>query len=149
MATLARWSPLRDAFRLQEEMNRLFDLSARGLSPDGEALSTGWVPAVDIYEDGEGVTLHAEVPGLNADQIDIRIENGTLTLRGERKLDKEEKSDNYRRVERSYGAFSRSFSLPPTVDTEKVRAESKNGVLSIFLPKREETKPRQIRVNVN
>ena len=151
MATLARWAPLRDAFQLQNEVNRLFDFATRGYGygSEGEALSTGWVPAVDIYEDAEGVTLKAEVAGLSASDIDIRIENNTLTLKGERKLEKAEHKDNYRRVERTYGAFTRSFSLPPTVDSEKVRAEAKNGVLSIFLPKKEETKPRQIRVNVN
>ena len=149
MATLTRWTPFRDAFRMQDELNRLFDYSARGLSPEGEALSTAWAPPVDIYEDTEGITLKAEVAGLAPGDIDIRIENGTLTLKGERKLEKEEHKDNYRRVERNYGAFSRSFSLPTTVDAEKVRAENKNGVLSVFLPKREETKPRQIRVAVN
>jgi HSP20 family protein len=149
MATLTRWTPFRDAFRLQDELNRLLDYPGRSFAPEGEALSTAWAPPVDIYEDAEGITLKAEVPGLNPGEIDVRIENATLTLKGERKLEKEDHKENYRRVERVYGAFSRSFSLPTTVDAEKVRAEHKNGVLSIFLPKREETKPRQIRVNVN
>jgi HSP20 family protein len=148
MATLTRWAPLRDTWRLQDEVNRLFDLTTR-LTPEGEALANGWVPPVDIYEDAEGVTLKVEVPGLSASDIDVRIENSTLTLKGERKIEKEDRKENYRRVERYYGAFSRSFTLPTTVDTEKVHADAKNGVLSVFLPKREETKPKQIKVNVN
>jgi HSP20 family protein len=145
MAALTRWTPFREAWRFQDDLNRLFELSNR----DSEALTNGWVPPVDIYEDAEGVTLKAEVPGLAPNEIDVRVENNTLTFKGERKLEREDKKDNYKRVERYYGTFTRSFSLPPTVDTEKVRAEHKNGVLSIFLPKREETKPKQIRVAVN
>ena len=146
MATLARWTPLRDALHLQDEMNRLFGGGIRGFSTEGEALANGWAPPVDIYEDTEGVTLIAEVPGFAPGDIDLRIENNTLTLKGERKLEKEK--DNYRRVERFHGAFSRSFSLPPNVDSEKVHADSKNGVLTVFLPRREESKPKQIRVKV-
>ena len=148
MAAVARWTPLRDALRLQDEVSRIFDFSTRGCPAPGESFAGLWQPAIDIYEDAEGVTLKAELPGLSSDEIDLRIENNTLTLKGERKLEKDDKKENYRRVERSYGAFSRSFSLPATVDAEKVRAESKNGVLSIFLPKREETKPKQIHVKV-
>ena len=146
MATLVRWTPARELARLQDEMNRLFD--PRGVSGDGEQLGS-WAPAVDIYEDGEGITLRAEVPGMSANDIDVRIENGAITLKGERKLEREDKKDNYHRIERSYGAFSRTFTLPTTVDTEKVRADSKNGVLQVFLPKREETKPKQIKVKVD
>ena len=148
MAAVARWTPLRDALRFQDEVNRIFDFSNRGYPANGEPFAGLWQPAIDIYEDAEGVTLKAELPGVASEDIDLRIENNTLTLKGERKLEKEEQKENYRRVERSYGGFSRAFSLPPTVDAEKVRAESKNGVLSIFLPKREETKPKQIHVKV-
>ncbi len=143
---LGRWSPMREAMRLHEEMNRLFD-PRTGF--DGENLANTWVPPVDIYEDSDGVTLRAELPGLTASEIDVRIENQTLTLRGERKLPDEAKRDQYRRVERWYGAFSRSFTLPANVDTDGVRADSKNGVLTVFLPRREESKPRQVRVTVN
>jgi len=148
MATLARWAPLRDAWRLQNELDRLFDATLRGANGETESLGNGWAPPVDIYEDAEGVTLTAELPGFTAGDIDLRVENNTLTLKGERKLEKADKKDNYRRVERTYGAFSRSFSLPTTVDTDKIRAESKNGVLTVFLPRREETKPKQIRVKI-
>lgn len=145
MTTLGRWTPLREAMRLHEEMNRLFD--PRGML-ENENLANTWVPPVDIYEDADGVTVRAELPGLTAGDIDVRIENQTLTLKGERKLDHGDQRDNYRRIERWYGTFSRSFALPSTVDADKVRAESKNGVLTVFLPRREETKPKQIRVTV-
>jgi len=149
MATLTRWTPVPNPWRLHEEVNRLFGLNASGYAPDGEALANTWVPPVDIYEDAEGVTLRVEVAGLAPNDIDLRIENNTLTLKGERKLDKEDRRDNYRRVERFYGTFSRSFTLPQTVDAERVHADSKNGVLTVFLPKKEETKPKAIKVNVN
>jgi HSP20 family protein len=148
MTTLAHWTPLRDALRFQNEINRLFVNGARPFTSESESLVNGWAPPVDIYEDAEGVTLKAELPGFSASDIDLRVENGTLTLKGERKLEKEDKKDNYRRVERSYGAFTRSFSLPTNVDPEKIRAESRHGVLSIFLPRREESRPKQIRVNI-
>jgi HSP20 family protein len=149
MATISRWTPLHDSWRLHNDINRLFALAGRNQPSESEALANGWAPPVDIYEDTEGVTLTVEVPGLAAADIDIRVENNTLTLKGERKLDKEDKRENYTRVERFYGVFSRSFTLPNSVDTEKVRADFRNGVLSIFLPKREETRQRQIKVNVN
>jgi HSP20 family protein len=147
MATLTRWSPVRDALRFQDELNRFFDFPIRGLGAEGEALN-GWAPPVDIFEDAEGVTLTAELPGFAPNEIDLRVENNTLTIRGERKLEKADKKDNYRRVERFYGSFSRSFALPPTVNAERILAESKNGVLSVFLPRKEETKPKQIQVKV-
>lgn len=148
MATMARYTPafsspaIRDLFRLQDELSRAF-------SGDGEALASGWAPPVDIYEDAEGITLRAEVPGLTAEDIDIRLENNTLSLKGERKLEHEDKKENYRRIERNYGSFTRTFSLPPNVDADRVRAETKHGVLNVFLPRREETKPKQIRVKVS
>jgi HSP20 family protein len=142
---LGRWSPVRDALRLSEEMNRLFDPR---YAAEGENLANTWVPPVDIYEDAEGVTVRAELPGMSAADIDVRIEDQTLTLKGERRLKDEDKRDQYRRIERWYGAFSRSFTLPTSVDTDRVKAESKDGVLTVFLPRREETKPRQIRVSV-
>lgn len=146
MSTLSRWTAFPNHWRFQNDLSRLFDLSA---AESDTEVTRGWVPRVDIYEDNEGVTLKAEVPGIAASEIDIRIEDNTLTFKGERKLEKDDKKDNYRRVERFYGAFTRSFTLPRTVDAEKVQATNKDGVLSIFLPKREETKPKQIRVNVN
>jgi HSP20 family protein len=144
MAIMTRWEPFRDLMRLQDEVGRLFD---ERLYRNGE--SVGWTPAVDIYEDDEGVTLRFELAGVEPKDVDIRFENGVLTLRGERKLDREEKRENYHRVERSYGTFTRSFTLPGTVDAEKIRAESKNGVLTVALPKKAEAKPRAIQVKVS
>jgi HSP20 family protein len=144
MAIMARWEPFRDLMRLQDEVGRLFDERAYR---SGE--SVGWTPAVDIYEDEEGVTLRFELAGVDPKDVDVRFENGVLTLKGERKLEKEDKRENYHRVERSYGTFTRSFTLPGTVDAEKIRAESKDGVLTVALPKKAEAKPRSIQVKVS
>jgi HSP20 family protein len=145
MALMQRWDPLRDLARMQEDMNRLFD--DRLVNRAGE--SVGWAPACDIYEDEEGVTLRFELAGVDPKDVDIRFENGVLTLRGERKLAREDKRENYHRVETSYGTFTRSFSLPGTIDVEKIRAESKLGVLEVLLPKRAEAKPKSIQVKVS
>ncbi len=144
MTMLTRWDPWRDLARVQDEMARFFDdrVAARG----GESL--GWTPAADIYEDEEGLTLRFELAGVDPKDVDIRFENGTLTLKGERRMEKEDKKENYHRVELSYGAFTRSFSLPATVDAEKIRAEAKNGVLAVHLPKKAEAKPKSIQVKV-
>ncbi len=143
MAIMTRWEPFRDLARLQDEMNRLFeDRSIRS----GE--SVGWTPACDIYEDEEGMSLRFDLAGVDPKDVDIRFENGVLTLRGERKLDHEDARENYHRVELSYGTFTRSFSLPATVDPEKIRAEARNGLLTVVLPKRAEAKPRPIQVKV-
>lgn len=144
MAIMTRYEPFRELARLQDEMTRLFDERS---FKSGE--SVGWTPSCDIYEDEEGVTLRFELAGVEPKDVDVRYENGVLTLRGERKLDREEKRDNYHRVELSYGTFTRSFSLPGTVDAEKIRAEAKNGILNVFLPKRAEAKPRAIQVKVS
>ncbi len=144
MAMLTRWEPLRDFARLHDEMNRMFD---DRLFKAGE--SVGWTPACDIYEDDEAVTLRFELAGVEAKAVEVRFDNGVLTLRGERKLEREDKRENYHRVELSYGTFTRSFSLPGIVDTERIRAESKSGVLTIALPKRAEAKPRSIQVKVS
>lgn len=144
MAMLTRYDPFRDLARLQEEVARSFDdrLGLRG----GESM--GWTPACDIFEDGEAVTLRFELAGVEPKDVEIRFEDGVLTLRGERKLEKAEKKEGYHRVEMSYGAFTRSFSLPATVDAEHIRAEARNGVLSVTLPKKAEAKPRAISVKV-
>lgn len=143
MAMLTRWEPLREMARLQDEMSRLFD---ERLFKAGE--SVGWTPACDIYEDDEVVMLRFELAGVEAKDVEVRFDNGVLTLRGERKLEKEEKRDNYHRIELAYGTFTRSFSLPSTVDADKIRAESKNGILTVTLPKKAEAKPRSIQVKV-
>ena len=145
MALLTRWDPFRDVARMQDEMARLL---GERMVPTGSAESLGWTPACDVYEDGEEVMVRVELAGVEPKDVDIRFENGVLTLRGERKLEKEEKRDNYHRVELSYGTFTRSFSLPGTVDADKIRAESKNGVLVVHLPKKPEAKPRAIQVKV-
>jgi HSP20 family protein len=145
MTLLTRWEPTREYTNLQNQMNRLL----AGLGPASDDLmSTGFVPAVDIYEDEHAITLKVEVPGIEEKDIDVQLENQTLTLRGERKFEKEEKEENFHRIERRYGSFTRSFTLPNTVDSENVKAEYANGVLSIRLPKRAEAKPRQIKVGV-
>ncbi|HET9554679.1 MAG TPA: Hsp20/alpha crystallin family protein [Anaeromyxobacteraceae bacterium] len=144
MAMLTRFDPFRDVARLQDEFLRSFD-DRLGLRA-GE--SVGWTPACDIYEDGEAVMVRFELAGVDPKDVEIRFESGVLTLRGERKLEREEKKENYHRVEMQYGAFTRSFSLPATVDADKIRAESKNGVLVVTLPKKNEAKPRAITVKV-
>jgi HSP20 family protein len=145
MAMLTRYDPFRDLFRLQDVFSRTFD--DRLGAPSGE--SVGWAPPCDIFEDGDGVTVRFELAGVDPKDVDIRFENGVLTMRGERKLEKEDRKDGYHRIEMQYGAFSRSFSLPGTVDVEKIRAESKNGVLTVALPKKAEAKPRPIQVKVS
>jgi HSP20 family protein len=147
---IVRWEPFRDLLSLQERMNRLFEESARGLGRGQEEDWTmgAWAPAVDIYEKGTDVVLKAELPGIEPKDVDIRIENNVLTLRGERRTDNEVKRESYHRVERSYGAFTRSFTLPSTVDTTNVKADYKDGVLKITLPKREEAKPKQIQIDI-
>ena len=148
---IVRWEPFRDLVSLQDRMNRLFDESvrtARTGNADDWALGGSWAPAVDIYEQDGNIVMKAELPGVDPKAVDIRLENNTLTLRGERKLDKEVKEDSYHRVERAYGAFSRSFTLPTVVDQGSIKAEYRDGVLKLTLPKREEAKPRQIQINV-
>jgi HSP20 family protein len=115
----------------------------------GHPVAGTWSPAVDIFETEQEIVLQLEVPGVSKEQVHVEVDNGTLLLRGERKIEKEVKEENYHRVERAYGFFQRSFSLPDTVDPEKVRAELKDGVLELRLGKREQAKPKQIQVSVN
>ena len=146
MSTMQRWNPARDFARLQDEVNRLFDGSL-GLTRSTE--SYGWTPAVDVFEDTEGVTFKFDLPEVEGKDVDVRLEDGTLTVRGERKLEREDRREGYHRIERAYGTFARSFSLPATLDGEKVTAEYKNGVLRIFVPRRAEAKPKSVSVKVN
>ena len=145
---MVRWEPVRDLLTLQDRMNRMFDPTFRGATEEDWALGGSWAPAVDIYEKDGNIVLKAELPGVDPKDVDVRVENNLLTLRGERKFDSEVKRDNYHRVERAYGAFSRSFTLPNVVDTGNIKAEYRDGVLHMTLPKREEAKPRQIQINV-
>ena len=145
---LVKWRPRGSLFDVRDEVNRLFD----GFLPDfpwrGETEAGSWVPRVDIAETNGELVVAAELPGLTRDDVSIRIENNVLTLKGEKKQEEEEKATNYHRIERSYGAFSRSFSLPSTVDASKVRAAFRDGVLTITLPKTEEAKGKEIPIEV-
>src|SRR5262245_42635305 len=149
--TLVRWSDsFRDFAQLQDRINRVFfDTYGRGRQDDGLLTSGAWVPPVDIFQNGDHeVVLKAELPDVSREDIDITVDNGTLTVKGEKKLSNDVKDDHYHRIERQYGAFSRSFSLPRTVDATKVAADYKNGVLTVRLPLREEAKPRQVKIDV-
>ena len=143
---MTRFEPFKELARLQDEMSRLFD-ERQHVYRAGE--SVGWTPACDIYEDEEGVTLRFDLAGVEASNVDVRFENGILTIRGDRKLEHAEQRDRYHRIELAYGTFTRSFALPGTVDAEKIRAEAKNGLLVISLPKRVEARPRSIEVAIH
>lgn len=143
---IIRWDPFRDLASLRDRMNRMFEDAAAGRAEDRELASSTWAPAVDVYETEEEMVLAAEVPGLEDKDIEIKVEDNTLSIRGERKFEKETKEENYHRIERAYGTFSRTFTLPNTVDQERIRAEHENGVLRIHLPKRSETKPRKVKI---
>jgi HSP20 family protein len=151
MTVLTRWNPFGELSTMQEGRNRMNRLFRELYGPEGpeEALTTtSFAPPVDIYEDEHNVTLKMEVPGIDERDIDVRIENNTLTVQGERKVEKEEKEENFRRVERHYGSFIRSFTLPSSVDSGQVSADYEKGVLKIKLAKKAEAKPKQIKVNV-
>ncbi len=157
MTTMTRFVPFRgsslnDVAVLQNRLNSIFHDFARpelGSQSGSEALATGaFVPAVDIYEDTTKLLLKLEVPGIKQQDLDIRVENNTLTVRGERTFEAEEKEENFHRIERRFGSFVRSFTLPQTVDTESVTAASADGVLTITLNKKAEAKPKQIKVEV-
>jgi len=147
---LARWEPFRDMASLHERIDRLFEDTLGRLRGElGEPFEgPRWAPAVDIVETESEIVLKADLPGVDPKDVEINIENDTLSLRGERKYEKDVKEKGYRRLERAYGSFVRSFALPGTVDSEKIEAEYKNGVLEIKLPKRAEAKPKQIKVAV-
>ncbi|MGB0011983.1 MAG: Hsp20/alpha crystallin family protein [Candidatus Sulfotelmatobacter sp.] len=151
MTLLTRWEPFREYSTMQNRinhMNRLFRESYGPEAPEEALITTNFAPPVDIYEDEHNITLKIDVPGIDEKDIDVRIEGNTLTVHGERKIEKEEKEENFRRVERQYGAFTRSFTLPSSVDTGQVNANYDNGVLKIALAKKAEAKPKQIKVNV-
>ncbi len=148
MTVLTRWDPFRELNALQNRMNRLFEEQQYG-GGRGEELTTGaFVPPVDIYEDEHGIQLKLEVPGIDEKDLNIKVENNVLTVTGERKFEKEQKEENFHRIERRYGSFTRSFTLPNTVDTENITADYNNGVLAVNLGKRQEAKPKQIKVSI-
>ncbi len=144
--TLGRFEPFRGVTTLQDQINRLVNEAFDRTSD--EANLTTWAPAVDIYETEHELVVKADIPDVKPEDLDIRVENNILTIRGERKIEKEVNENNYLRVERSYGSFSRSFSLANTVNADAIKADYKNGVLTLSIPKREEAKPKQIKVNV-
>jgi HSP20 family protein len=151
---ITRWRPFRDVLSIQDEMNRLFDdffgHSAGSIGPvtRQEWTEGVWTPSVDVSETKDNVIIKAEIPGMSKDEVKLSVENNVLTLSGERKQEKEEKDTNYHRIERSYGSFSRSFTLPTSVQPDKVKASYKDGILKIVLPKSEEVKPKQIPITV-
>jgi HSP20 family protein len=149
MTVLARWDPIRATASLQDRINRLLRESLNAEGPEETLTTTGFAPPVDIYEDEHNFTLKIEVPGVEEKDIDVRIENNTLIVHGERKFEKEEKEENYLRVERQYGSFTRSFMLPNSVDPGQVSAHYGKGVLKINLAKKAEAKPKQIKVTVS
>ena len=139
--------PFRGAMNLQEQINHIF---GEGVRHTGEESNlTPWAPAVDIYETENELVVKADLPDVNPQNLDIRVENNILTIRGERKFESKVNEDNYLRIERAYGSFSRSFSLANSVKSDAIKADYQNGVLTLSLPKREEAKPKQIKVNVN
>jgi HSP20 family protein len=146
---IVRWEPFRDMLTAQREFDRLFRGAFGSAAGQEEASTRTWAPPVDIYENGDNLVLKAELPGVNADDVEVRVEDNTLYLKGERKLDKEVKEQNYHRVERTYGTFTRTFSLPNSVDADKVAANYHDGILTLTMPKKEEAKPKTIKVNVS
>jgi HSP20 family protein len=143
---ITRWDPFREVVALQNRMNSLFREMNEG---DNPLTTASFVPAVDIYEDAKKVVLKLEVPGMEEKDLDVRVENNTLTVKGERKFEKDEKEENFHRIERRYGSFYRAFTLPTTVDPENVQASYNAGVLKLELNKKPEAQPKQIKVNVS
>jgi HSP20 family protein len=143
--TFVRWNPFSEMSLLQNQMNRLFD-SAMQTWPGDTNGTTHWAPPADIYETEDELVVALDLPGVDPNMVDIRVENNVLTIRGERQFEEKQNKDNFHRVERSYGAFARSFTLSTFVDADKIRASYKSGVLSINLPKAEAVKPKRIQI---
>jgi HSP20 family protein len=139
-------NPFRELFELQRGINQIFD--ANFAAPREDVALKAWTPAVDVYEDEDSFLIKLELPEVNRDDVKVSLNEGTLSIAGERRVENEEKRENYHRVERSYGQFYRSFTLPPNVNTEAINAQFKDGVLRLTLPKREEAKPKQIEVKI-
>ncbi len=146
---IVRWEPFRDVFSTQDRFNRLFNQTLTQMFGEDEGKLGTWSPAVDVFETDQNLVVKAELPGVDPKDVEIRVENNTLFLKGQRKFENEVKEENYHRIERSYGSFTRTFELPGSIDAEKVSAEYKSGVLTLTLPKREEAKPKTIKINVS
>ncbi|MCJ7488053.1 MAG: Hsp20/alpha crystallin family protein [Candidatus Aminicenantes bacterium] len=143
---IIKWDPYRDIVTLRDRMNRLFE-DMSGPRPEEKDIMGGtWAPSVDIYENENEVVLAAEIPGVDEKDVVIKVEDNNLTLRGERRFEKETQEENYHRIERSYGSFFRSFALPSYIDQDRIEAEHENGVLKIRMPKRAEIKPRKVKI---
>ena len=146
--TILRWKdPIGELSSIHERMNRLFGEAFGPSRAPEEGWIRSWEPAVDIYEADDSIVVKAEVPGVERDQVGVEVKDGILTLRGERKFEREVKEENYHRIERSYGSFQRSFTLPSSVDPEKVRATLRNGVLEVTLQKKELARPKQVKIS--
>ena len=143
---IIRWDPFKDMVTLREKMNRMFEDVFSGRAEDRELQAGTWAPSVDIFETENELILTAEIPGIDEKDVEIKVEDNTLSIRGERKFEKETKEENYHRIERSYGSFYRAFTLPNSVDPERIQAEQENGVLKICMPKRQELKPRKVKI---
>ena len=146
--TITRWDNYRDVLALQNRMNSLFQDFSRSGNGESELATAGFVPPVDIFEDENKLVLKIEIPGIRQEDIDVRLENNTLTVQGERGFQSEGKEENFHRVERRYGSFYRAFTLPNTIDQNTIKADYEAGVLKVELHKRAETKPRQVKINV-
>jgi len=145
---VVKWDPFRDLVSIQDRMNRLFEQTLSRSRGEEGVTATTWTPAVDIYETADTIVMKAELPGVAREDIQIQIDGSTLTLKGERRFAKDVQEESYLRIERAYGSFHRSFTLPATVQPEKVRALFKDGVLELTLPKAEDSKPKRISVDV-
>jgi len=146
---IVRWEPFRDLVTAQRDFDRLFRGAFSSQLGETELSTRSWAPPVDIYETEEAIVLRAELPGVDPKDVEVRVEDNTLYLKGERKFEKEVKEQNYHRVERSYGSFARSFSLPNSINSDQVKAEFKDGLLTLTMPKREEAKPKTIKIDVS
>lgn len=145
---LMRWRPMRDLLSIQEEVNRLFDEFFGRFPSRLDIFETGWSPSVDIRETKDDIIVEAELPGIKQDDVSVSITDNVLTIKGEKKQEKEVKEEQYHRIERSYGAFQRSFTLPTVVQADKAKATFKDGVLKVVIPKAEEAKPKEIKIEV-
>ncbi len=143
---IIRWDPFRDMVTLREKMNRMFEDVFSGRNEDRELQAGTWAPSVDIFETENELVLTAEIPGIDEKDVEIKVEDNTLSIKGERKFEKETKEENFHRIERSYGSFYRAFTLPSSVDPERIQAEQENGVLKISMPKKQELKPRTVKI---
>ena len=146
---IVRWEPFSNLLTAQRDFDRLFKEAFNPFVSEGDLSTRTWAPPVDIYENENDIVLKAELPGIDPKDVEVKVEDNTLYLKGERKFEKEVTNESYHRVERSYGSFARSFSLPNSISTDKVKAEFKDGLLTLTLPKREEAKPRTVKIDVS